>query len=60
MIFVNIYSNTYTLPTLEINILSQQGKITGGYGFWPDMSIRDFLDGKVKPVNNYIKHGTNL
>ena len=27
--------------------------MSSGYGFWSDMSIRDFLNGKVKSVNNY-------
>ena len=34
--------------------------MSGGYGFWSDMSIRNFLNGKVKPVNNYIIYGANL
>ena len=58
MIFVNIYSQTYTLPVLEIFILSQQDKMSSGYGFWSDMSIEDFLNGKVKSVNNYITYIT--
>ena len=31
-----------------------------GYGFWSDMSIEDFLNDKVKSVNNYVIHGTNV
>ena len=34
--------------------------MSGGYGFWSGMSIRDFLNGKVKAVNNYIIYGTNV
>ena len=60
MIFVNLCSQTYTLPVLEIIILSQQDKISSGYGCWSDMSIEDFLNGKVKSVNNYIIYGTNV
>ena len=60
MIFGSLYSNTYTLPVLEIIILSQYSKMSSGYGFWSDMSIRDFLNGKVRSVNNYIKNGTNV
>ena len=60
MTFVNLYSQTYTLPALGIIILSQQDKISSGYGFWSDMSIEDFLNGKVKSVNNYIIYGTNV
>ena len=32
----------------------------GGYAFWLDMSTGDFLNGKVKSVNNYIIYGTNV
>ena len=60
MILGSLYSNTYTLPVLEIIILSQYSKMSSGYGFWSDMSIRDFLNGKVRSVNNYIKNGTNV
>ena len=55
-----LYSQTCTLPVLEIIILSQQGKISSGCGFWSDMSIEDFLNGKLKSVNNYIMYGTNV
>ena len=34
--------------------------MSGGYGFWSDMSIGDFLNGKVKSVNNYIIYGPNV
>ena len=34
--------------------------MSGGYRFWSDMSIGDFLNGKVKSVNNYIIYGTNV
>ena len=27
--------------------------MSSGNGFWSDMSIGDFLNGKVKSVNNY-------
>ena len=60
MIFVKVYSQTYTLPVLEIIILSQWDKMSSGYGFWLDMSIEDFLNGTVKSVNNYIICGTNV
>ena len=60
MILGSLYSNTYTLPVLEIIILSQYSKMSSGYGFWSDMSIRDFLNGKVRSVNNYIKNGTTV
>ena len=60
MIFGSLYSNTYTLPVLEIIILSQYSKMSSGYGFWSDMSIRDFRNGKVRSVNIYIKYGTNV
>ena len=32
--------------------------MSSGYGFWSDMSIEDFLNGKVKSVNNYITYIT--
>ena len=31
--------------------------MSSGYGFWLDMSVGDFLNGKVKPVNIYIIYG---
>ena len=60
MRLVNVYSQTYTLPALEIIILSQWNKLSSGYGYWLDTSIEDFLNGKVKSVNNYIIYGTNV
>ena len=51
MVFVNLYSKTYTAPALEINILSQWDKISSGYGFWSDMSLEDFLNSKVYGTN---------
>ena len=60
MIFVKVYSQTYTLPVLEIIISSQQDKMSSGYGFWLDMSMEDFLNGTVKSANNYIIYSTNV
>ena len=60
MIFVTLYPKTYTFPALEIIILSQQGKISSGYQFWSGMSIKNFLNGKEKSVNNYIIYGTHV
>ena len=51
MVFVNLYSKTFTVPALEIIISSQWDKISSGYGFWPDMSIEDFLNSKVYGTN---------
>ena len=34
--------------------------MSSGYGFWSDMSIGEFLNGKVNSVNNYIIYGTNV
>ena len=34
--------------------------MSNGYEFWSDMSIEDFLNGKMKSVNNYIIYGTNV
>ena len=30
--------------------------MSSGYGFWSDMTIGDFLNGKVKSVNIYIRY----
>ena len=30
--------------------------MSGGYGFWSDISIGDFLNGKVKSVNIYLRY----
>ena len=30
--------------------------MSSGYGFWSDMSIGDFLNGKVKSVNIYLRY----
>ena len=34
--------------------------MSGGDGFWVEMSIGDFLNGKMKSVNNYVIYGTNV
>ena len=30
--------------------------MSSGYGFWSDISIGDFLNGKVKSVNIYLRY----